>query len=67
MPGMLKSKWAGPYVIIALHSNGAVEISESTPNSESFVVNGHRLKVFGDNNVICVLDEIPLQPHPDVA
>ena len=51
MPGKLKSKWAGPYIITALRSNGAAEISGSTPNSEPFVVNGR------------VVEEIPLQPN----
>ena len=55
MPGKLKSKWAGPYIITALRANGAVEISGSVPNSEPFVVNGHRLKIYRENKEMCVV------------
>ena len=60
MPGKLKSKWAGPYIITGLRANGAVEISGSIPNSEPFVVNGHRLKIYRENEEVCVVEEIPL-------
>ena len=60
MPGKLKSKWAGPYIITALRANGAVEISGSIPNSEPFFVNGHRLKIYRENEEMCVVEVIPL-------
>ncbi|KAL1540749.1 hypothetical protein AAHA92_25059 [Salvia divinorum] len=63
MPGKLKSKWSGPYIITAIHSNGAVEISGSAPNSEPFTVNGHRLKVFRDKTEVCVVEELPLHTY----
>ncbi|KAL1531216.1 hypothetical protein AAHA92_33919 [Salvia divinorum] len=60
MPGKLKSKWSGLYIITVIHSNRAVEISGSAPNSEPFIVSGHRLKVFRDNTEVCVVEELPL-------
>ncbi|XP_042012107.1 uncharacterized protein LOC121760515 [Salvia splendens] len=41
MPGKLKSKWMGPYTIVALKTNGAVELQGSDLNSAPFMVNGH--------------------------
>ncbi|XP_042029892.1 uncharacterized protein LOC121776794 [Salvia splendens] len=67
MSRKLKSKWTGPYIKTALRSNGAVKISGSTPNFEPLIVNGHRLKVFRDNAEVCVVEEIPLHAHLDVA
>ena len=61
MPGKLKSKWTGPYIITALRSNGVVEISGSIPNSEPFFVNGHRMKIYRENAEMCVVEEIPLR------
>ncbi|KAL1546149.1 hypothetical protein AAHA92_22792 [Salvia divinorum] len=34
MPGKLKSRWTGPYVITFIRSNGALEIQGSPPNSQ---------------------------------
>ncbi|XP_047949002.1 uncharacterized protein LOC125194827 [Salvia hispanica] len=42
MSGKLKSKWIGPYTIVGLRANEAVEIQGSAPNSVPFLVNGHR-------------------------
>ncbi|KAL1555058.1 hypothetical protein AAHA92_15542 [Salvia divinorum] len=47
LPGKLKSKWIGPFTIVALRANGAVELKGSDPNSNSFLVNGHRVKLLG--------------------
>ena len=33
MPGKLKSKWIGPYTIVGLRANGAVEIQGIASNS----------------------------------
>ena len=38
-----KAKMSGTYIISAICSNGAVEITESAPNSTPLIVNGHRL------------------------
>ncbi|KAL1541282.1 hypothetical protein AAHA92_25525 [Salvia divinorum] len=60
MPGKLKSKWIGPYVITSIQSNGALEIQGGLPNSEPFIVNGHMVKAFRDSSELCVVEEISL-------
>ncbi|XP_047949126.1 uncharacterized protein LOC125194955 [Salvia hispanica] len=67
MPGKLKSKWIGPYTIVGIRANGAVEIQGSAPNSVPFLVNGHRVKVYRDNSELCVVDEVPLHALPTIA
>ncbi|RVW98929.1 hypothetical protein CK203_033779 [Vitis vinifera] len=44
-PGKLKSKWIGPFIIHQVHFNGVVELLNSN-NTNTFKVNGHRLKPF---------------------
>ncbi|KAL1554917.1 hypothetical protein AAHA92_15421 [Salvia divinorum] len=61
MPGKQKSKWIGPFTIVALRANGAVELKGSNPNSNSFLVNGHRVKLFRDSSELCVVEEISLR------
>ncbi|KAL1555158.1 hypothetical protein AAHA92_15633 [Salvia divinorum] len=61
MPGKLKSRWTGLYVITSIRSNGALEIQGSPPNSEPFIVNGHRVKVYRDSSELCVVEEISLR------
>ena len=60
MSGKLKSKWIGPYTIVGLRANGAVEIQGSAPNSVTFLVNGHRVKVCRDNADLHVVEETSL-------
>ena len=60
MPGKLKSKWTGPYIIRAIHPNGAIEIQGVDSNSLPFVVNGHRLKIFLEPSEAYTVEEIPL-------
>ena len=60
MPSKLKSKWIGPYTIVALRANGAVEIQGSAPNSVPFLLNGHRVKVYRDNTDMHVVEETAL-------
>ncbi|XP_047951650.1 uncharacterized protein LOC125197000 [Salvia hispanica] len=38
MPGKLKSMWIGPYTIVGLRANGAVEIQGENSNSVHFLV-----------------------------
>ncbi|XP_042067307.1 uncharacterized protein LOC121810613 [Salvia splendens] len=37
----LRSRWIGPYTIVAIRANGAVELQGSDPGSPTFMVNGH--------------------------
>ncbi|XP_042051601.1 uncharacterized protein LOC121796900 [Salvia splendens] len=67
MPEKLKSKWIGPYTIVGLRANRAVEIQGVTPNSIPFLVNGHRIKVFRDSSEMCVVKEIPLRILSTIA
>ncbi|XP_041999998.1 uncharacterized protein LOC121749483 [Salvia splendens] len=67
MLGKLKSKWIGPYTIVGLRANGAVEIQGSTPNSIPFPLNGHKVKVYRDSSEMCVVEEIPLRMLSTVA
>ncbi|XP_042029791.1 uncharacterized protein LOC121776674 [Salvia splendens] len=67
IPGKLKSKWTGPYTIVSLIDNGAVEIQGCTPNSISFLVNGHRVNRFRDSSELCVVEEVPLRMFPTIA
>ncbi|XP_041999864.1 protein NYNRIN-like [Salvia splendens] len=45
MPGKLRSRWIGPYTIIAIRANGAIELQGSNPDSSSFLVNRHRVSL----------------------
>ena len=45
LPGKLKSKWSGPFRVKDVRPYGAVEIEDPVKN-ESYVVNGHRLKLY---------------------
>ena len=44
-PGKLKSRWIGPFTIHQVYPNGAVELFSSN-ESQTFKVNGHRLKPY---------------------
>jgi hypothetical protein len=48
MPGKLKSRWTGPYKVVSVLPNGVFEISSLT-TSQSFKVNGYRLKPYYEN------------------
>ena len=45
LPGKLKSRWIGPFIIHQVHLNGVVELLNSN-SIDTFKVNGHRLKPF---------------------
>ena len=49
-PGKLKSKWSGPYTVVASTTFGPVTLK--TSNGEEFKVNGHRLKQYYGRNMI---------------
>nr|CAN80160.1 hypothetical protein VITISV_034912 [Vitis vinifera] len=44
-PGKLKLRWIGPFIIHQVHLNGMVELLNSN-STDTFKVNGHRLKPF---------------------
>ncbi|XP_042027971.1 uncharacterized protein LOC121775071 [Salvia splendens] len=60
MPGKLRSRWIGPYTIIAIRANGAIELQGGDPDSPSFIVNGHRVKPYREGMEAFVVDDIPL-------
>ncbi|XP_061360727.1 uncharacterized protein LOC133304685 [Gastrolobium bilobum] len=45
MPGKLRSRWDGPFVIANIFPYGAVELNDKQTGN-TFTVNGHRLKPF---------------------
>ncbi|RVW13079.1 Retrovirus-related Pol polyprotein from transposon opus [Vitis vinifera] len=45
LSGKLKSRWIGPFIIHQVHLNGVVELLNSN-RTDTFKVNGHRLKPF---------------------
>ena len=49
-PGKLRSKWSGPYTVVASTTFGAVTLK--TSNGEEFKVNGQRLKQYLGRNII---------------
>ena len=49
-PGKLKSKWSGPYIVVARTTFGTVTLK--TNNGEEFKVNGQRLKQYLGRNMI---------------
>ncbi|XP_016195790.1 uncharacterized protein LOC107636825 [Arachis ipaensis] len=44
MPGKLRSRWEGPYIVEKVESYGVFRLSH--PSSPTFKVNGHRLKLY---------------------
>ena len=44
--GQLCTHWMGPYQVDAVFDNGTVRLIAINENKTSFVVNGHRLKLY---------------------
>jgi hypothetical protein len=44
--GKLSTRWLGPYEVDTIYDNGSVNIKTIHEDQTSFVVNGHRLKVY---------------------
>jgi hypothetical protein len=44
--GKLITRWLGPYEVETIFDNGSVRIKTINDSQNSFVVNGHRLKVY---------------------
>ncbi|XP_054807358.1 uncharacterized protein LOC129309679 [Prosopis cineraria] len=62
MPGKLRSRWEGPFIVTKVFSYGGVEImAEST--GAKFKVNGHRLKHFYDGFETHIVEESSLQDN----
>ncbi|XP_041995840.1 uncharacterized protein LOC121745956 [Salvia splendens] len=60
MPEKLRSRWIGPYTIVSIRANGAIELQGSDPDSPSFIVNGHWVNPCRDGMEASVVDDIPL-------
>ncbi|XP_041995798.1 uncharacterized protein LOC121745918 [Salvia splendens] len=59
------SRWIGPYTIVAIRTNGSIELQGSDPDSPSFMVNGHRVKPYREGIETFVVEDIPLlMPDP---
>ena len=57
MPGKLRSRWIGPFVVLNIFPNGVIEI-QSMGTNKIFKVNGHRLKPFIENFESTNVEEI---------
>ncbi|XP_074300095.1 uncharacterized protein LOC141631305 [Silene latifolia] len=55
-PGKLRSRWSGPFTITNVNKFGSVEVM--TTNGEKFKANGHRLKVYHENVIVGVIEEV---------
>ncbi|XP_070056509.1 uncharacterized protein [Nicotiana tomentosiformis] len=49
-PGKLKSRWAGPFVVVNVMPHGAVELRD-TSSSDTFLVNGQRIKYYWGGDI----------------
>ena len=59
MPGKLRSKWIGRFVVLNIFPHGVIEI-QSMGTNKNFKVNGHRLKPFIENFENTNVEEIQL-------
>ena len=48
LPGKLRSRWVGPYIVVKVAPHGAIEVS-NPENGDVYKVNGQRLKPFLEN------------------
>ena len=51
MPGKLRSRWIGPFIVTHVYPYGVVELKSESTN-KTFKVNGHRLKLFHDSSAL---------------
>ena len=61
-PEKLKSRWSGPFVIQYVLPYGTIEVSH--PSHGTFKVNGHRLKLYNDENFKDDGEELRLHTPP---
>nr|GMC95599.1 Gag-Pol polyprotein [Ipomoea batatas] len=59
MPGKLRTRWIGPFVVNIVFPYGAIEI-KSIDTGKVFKVNGHRLKPFHEGMTILSLEDVDL-------
>nr|GMC49048.1 Pol polyprotein [Ipomoea batatas] len=59
MPGKLRTRWIGPFVVSNVFPYGAIEI-KSIDTGKVFKVNGHRLKPFHEGMTILSLEDVDL-------
>lgn len=59
MPGKLRSKWDGPFLVVNVFPYGTVELQDMK-TKRIFKVNGHRLKHFHENFKEQILEEVAL-------
>ena len=55
--GNLTTRWMGPYEIVTVFDNGSVTIRTIDEEQATFVVNGHRLKIFSSMKLRMFLKE----------
>ncbi|XP_074288519.1 uncharacterized protein LOC141613675 [Silene latifolia] len=60
--GKLRSRWSGPFTVTNVNKFGSVEVM--TTNGEKFKANGHRLKVYHENVIVGVVEEVTVNPLP---
>ena len=65
MPGKLRSRWIGPFVITNVLSHGAIEI-QSPDTGKVFKVNGHRLKYYYEGIEVVNPVDISLTNPPSI-
>ena len=65
MPGKLRSRWIGPFVITNVLSHGAVKI-QSPDTGKVFKVNGHRLKNYYEGIEVANPVDISLTDPPSI-
>ncbi|XP_075077272.1 uncharacterized protein LOC142164007 [Nicotiana tabacum] len=63
-PGKIKSKWSGPFKVVNASPYGAVEL-ESTDGSQTFKVNGQRIKHYlGTDGEKYLVEQLALKDGP---
>ncbi|CAN6712700.1 unnamed protein product [Malus baccata var. baccata] len=60
-PGMLHSKWIGPFIVTNVFPHSAIQI-QSLKTQQEFKVNGHRLKPYFTTFEEKTVEEVALQP-----
>ena len=57
--GKLTTRWMGPYEVVTTFDNGSIEIKTIDGTQISFVVNGHRLRLYHQPMSKKILCRIP--------